>query len=433
MRREVIAALKAEVFQKCVKKAHLYHVTNSPSAIDEYRLQRFNVVWKDAYSNLPFYRAFREQHGLPLELSSLDELATWPIVRKSDLQREPSSLLRQDAPDGWILTGGSTGEPLKLGAWHGGDDVSANQWVGRSGAGISPEMKAVLLWGHQHLYGKGINRRIQTAKRYVKDQALNFTRLPGYDLSDSVLRSQFDVVLRESPKYIISFSATLLAMCRTNASFADSARNLGLVCVICTSGPLSLGERLEIAHFWGCPVVMEYGAAECGVMAYSSAEDDAYDVFWDTHLLELVKEDGGVRNVVTRLTREYCPLIRYDSGDFVTPLGEHDTARPVRLRSVEGRANDVLQFDNGTRVYAALVNDCVKQVPKITAVQMLPRGRVLRIRVLCCEKLTAEDEQLIRDRCVAVAPGLSEVQIAIEQCDVLKRVASGKTPLVLWS
>ena len=67
---------------------------------------------------------------------------------------------------------------------------------------------------------------------------------------------------------------------------------------------------------------MEYGSVECGLMAHTRPSDGNYFVFWTTRLLQADKQgDGQYRNLVTRLTRTYVPLIRYDIGDYlVKPL-----------------------------------------------------------------------------------------------------------------
>ena len=73
---------------------------------EKYQREKFNRVWIDAYQNVPFYTKWKKEHNLPDSISSLDELAFWPIITKKELQKTPALMLREkQRPDKYGFTG----------------------------------------------------------------------------------------------------------------------------------------------------------------------------------------------------------------------------------------------------------------------------------------------------------------------------------------
>ena len=433
MKKKLISILKADIYKYCLTKTSLYREVRTINDIEKYRLSKFNLIWKDAYENVPFYKEYKNRNILPNQIKTLNELDDWPIITKKNFQENSSKLLRKSPPNSWISTGGSTGEPLKLGSFNNGTSVSGNQWIGRASCGITPDMKCLLIWGHQHLYGKGFKRFINITKRRFFDFLLNYNRLSGYDLSNEVLNDHFNKFLKYSPDYIISFSASLLAFCRANNSKKEQIKNNNLKGVICTAGPLTVSEKNEISFFFNCPVIMEYGSVECGVMAYSSTESYSYNVFWDTHLLDLEIDDYGYnKNIVTRLTKEYVPIIRYDIGDYLEIFNE-DTKRPIKISDVIGRPSDLIEMPGGIKIYSTLINDCVKQIQKVKAVQTIVNSESLDIHVICTEGLDESDKNLIIKRINIVAPKLANIKLNIQRKEELIKTKGGKFPSVIYN
>ena len=88
------------------------------------RLDRFNSVWKDAVENVTFYAEWKQKHGLPDVISSLAELAKWPVLEKKDLILNRDKLIRKDVMRFHeSVTGGATGEPLHFRTMAGESDA----------------------------------------------------------------------------------------------------------------------------------------------------------------------------------------------------------------------------------------------------------------------------------------------------------------------
>lgn len=408
---------------------------SSRAEIERFQLRRFNDVWRTAYMDVPFYARWRERYGLPEKIDALAELENWPVLTKADL-RDLKAFKRSDVPepDGRILTGGSTGEPIRLPCWS--DSMSGvSQILGRQAYGIQPGDRTFLLWGHEHLYGTGFKRKVNALKRRFKDWLADWRRVSAYDLSAAAMHDAYVAFAKFKPEFVIGFSPAVLAFVRHNK---DRAGAVGSVRVIlCTAGPLTSDEKREIEAFFGGVVCMEYGSVECGIMAYTRPKDGWYDVFWNTHLLQAKKQAAGeYKNLVTRLTDCYVPLIRYDIGDYLelNPETGTENARSVlEIRSVKGRPSEMINFACGVSFFGALIGDCVKQVPEVIASQIAVDEDTdkLEIRVTATEALSAEKLALVKNRFGLTVADAGKLNVSVVQVEKLYTTVGGKTPRVV--
>lgn len=402
---------------------------------EQFQVRKFNEIWRMAWKNVPFYAAWKKSFCLPEEISSLDQIEHWPVLTKADL-RNIGAFKRTDVPcpQGHLMTGGSTGEPVRLPSWD--DPVSgASQVLGRAAYGIEPGDRTLLLWGHEHLYGAGLKRKINALKRRCKDWLAGWTRVSAYDLSSDAMHRAYRIFAKVRPKFFIGFSPAVLSFVRQNAA---EARKVGSVEVIlCTAGPLTQAEKGEIEDFFCGRVCMEYGSVECGIMAYTRPLDGVYEVFWHTHLLQALRQENGeYKNLVTRLTDCYVPLIRYDIGDYLELDSSEDAenARSVlEIKSVKGRPSEMLKFKCGVAFFGALIGDCVKQVPEVVSSQIAVNEDqdVLEIRVTASSCLTADQLELIKNRFDLIVQDADKLSIRVIQVAKLHMTIGGKIPRVV--
>ncbi len=262
------------------------------ASVETYQVSLFNKIWHDAYTNVPFYQGWMKKYGLPSKIECLDELAKWPILTKADLRESKLfARLNGSAPVGVCMTGGSTGEPVRIPSWKDDGEAGVSQAYGRKAYGVGLGDKTFLLWGHEHLYGKGFKRKINTIKRRFKDWLAGWIRVSAYDLGADAMHEAYKSFAKFKPKFIIGFSAAVLAFVRQNVSKKGEINSVEVI--LCTAGPLTTDERNEIESFFGGKVCMEYGSVECAIMAYTRPSAGEYDVFWNTHLLQAVKQSNG--------------------------------------------------------------------------------------------------------------------------------------------
>lgn len=125
--------------------------------------------------------------------------------------------------------------------------------------------------------------------------------------------------------------------------------------ILCSYEFVSVVHRKILARVFGVPVFNLYGSTETGHLLMEN-ERGEMKPSCDTAFLEIAHMDKrGIGDlVVTTLTNDYMPLLRYCIGDLVEqhvePYGNHFT--------VHGRARDALTARDGRRVTTWEVDQC---------------------------------------------------------------------------
>ena len=401
------------------------------------RLEKFNTVWRDAFENVPFYRDWKDKHGLPDAIGSLDELSRWPVLEKQDLILNREKLVRKDVVRFHeSVTGGATGEPLHFRTMPGESDaVTMNKWIGWARMGIYPDSRCFLLWGHRHFYGQGFKSNIKFAWRQFKDWMTNNLRADATDLSQKALEKDVVRLIRFKPECIIAYSASLLALVRSCSEYRERCQRLGIKAIICTAGPLRKEERDEIGSFFNAPVGMEYGSMEAGVMAYQTPMTGGrYQVFDKTHIIHSEPEHGSNLSqiLVTGLTNRYLPLIRYRIGDYMDDVCVRDDRTVAGFAEVFGRSGDMIDLGNGVRFHGYSLMVCAEENPKIIAYQLKVNRKthVVTFVAQTVMPLMEDEKDMIRSHAADIA-SIDVACLKVEEARELVKAPSGKIRLVI--
>lgn len=400
------------------------------------RLARFNEVWEDAYTNVPFYDEWKKKHGLPGKVSSLKELLEWPVLEKRVIMANPKGFVREGIQHfSESVTGGSTGEPLHFRVMP-GDEMpgNVNMWLGRARLGLFPDSRTYLLWGNRHGHGQGLSGKLHACKRQIGDWMTNRLRVDATNLSRENLLADVNRLIAFRPACIIAYSASLLSLVRVCADFADCCGRLGVRGIVCTAGPLTKFEREEISRFFNAPVIMEYGSMEGGVIAYQSPADNCrYKVFDATHIVHVLKEPetGKSQALVTKLYKSYFPLIRYRIGDYILDEEVDRDGGVTTFSEVLGRTGDEVDMGNGIRFHGQSFMLCAEGVDKIVAYQL----RVNRVKqtvafIVQVKSPLTDDEKSELVRRSSRMSGLAPESISVEVSNDLAKTPSGKIRLV---
>jgi len=193
--------------------------------------------------------------------------------------------------------------------------------------------------------------------------------------------------------------------------------------VLCSYEFVSVVHRRILERVFGVPVFNLYGSTETGHLLMENERGEMKPGY-DTAFLEIVGADpGGVGElVVTTLTNDYMPLLRYRIGDLaqrcVQPYGTNFV--------VHGRARDALRAPNGRRVTTWQVDQCFAEVAGILhyelrqnenggcVLRFVPEGAGLAEAEL--RRVTSQLETLLGSR----------AEIATEAMPVLLPEPSGK-------
>lgn len=215
-------------------------------------------------------------------------------------------------------TSGSSGEPLHLvkdremTGW-----MDAAMWAVYKWHGISPGDRQARFWGVPFdTRGKIIT--------WLKDGLLGRRRMSAFEITEEKCVEFFDVLRGFRPTYAYAYPKLLDEFVHICSSRGLSGAEIGLEVVITTGELLTETIRADIADFFDCRVVDEYGCTESGVLAIECEYGTMHTVPVAA-LLEVVDESGSPVGsgeegevLVTDLYGETFPLLRYRLKDRIT-------------------------------------------------------------------------------------------------------------------
>lgn len=134
---------------------------------------------------------------------------------------------------------------------------------------------------------------------------------------------------------------------------------------------LSVVHRRALQDAFQVPVFDLYGSTETGHLLME-VEPGLMAPSHATAYLEILTpgNQGVGRLVVTTLTNDFMPLIRYDIGD----LARRITSGSETRYELHGRVKDSIQDAHGHRVTVRQVDECLKDVPGIAHYQLHQTG-----------------------------------------------------------
>jgi phenylacetate-CoA ligase len=270
----------------------------SPDDIRSWQLEQFNEQWQSIRNTVPYYSRLAAECGLPAHFDSWDQFRhRMPIMDRETVQNHRSALAStKKALDFHRVTGGSTAEPVQIPAWSSERKYEQRDfWYARGWYGITPADRLFLLWGHSHIFGDGLSGWWEKIKRQLKDYALGYHRYSAYDLSDDALQNAAERLLDVQPDYVMGYSEALDRLARVNRDRKEKFRELGLKAIIATAESFPREDSPHVIEdVFGAPVVMEYGTAETGPLAYQSP-DGEFRLFWRHYKIEGLETDVAFR------------------------------------------------------------------------------------------------------------------------------------------
>ncbi len=414
------------------ERARLEEALCEPGEIEAWQLARFNERWAEIRRNVPYFSGL----DAPESFRSWSEVGErLPIMDRSVVQREGARLTDGRRPGEYFrTTGGSTAEPVQMPAWTSEQAVNgAAMWQARSWLGITPADSLFLLWGHSHLLGRGLRAVVNGRLRQLKDRVCGYTRWSAYDLGTPALRAAAEALLAARPAWLLGYSVGLDRFARVNDDRREELSALGLKAVVATAESFpSADSAARIAALFDCPVLMEYGAVEAGVLAHQHPADGIFHVLWQDHHIEAQPSadgpPGSVEILVTSLFPRACPLVRYRMGDLVVPV----EGRPVSVAfaSVTGRCNDAVVLPDGRAIHSESFTHAVKDCPAVLGYQVVQEQDGL-LRLDCLSSLPLADPVLadLRRRLSLIDPALASIDI--RRVDALQQTRAGKTRAVI--
>jgi phenylacetate-CoA ligase len=326
-------------------------------ALEQLQLQRLQKTVRRVAAHVPFYREkFAEWGVRPRDIHSLDDLRRLPFTTSADLRANyPTGLLAVPLDDALRLhtSSGTTGKPKAL--FFSRQDVdNAAELCARSFVMAGVTKKDV--FQNMMTYGM-FTGALVTHYGAEKVGCLVIPAGPGNSERQLMLMQDFRTTfIHVTPSYAL-YLATFL-----EKHGVDPRRDLALRKAFVGAEPYTEGTCHKIEQGLGLDVYNSYGLSEMNGpgVAFECEQKHGMHLWEDHFLIEIINPATGepVNNgepgelVLTTLTREAMPLLRYRTRDITsiitTPCPCGRTHR--RLNRITGRSDDML-IVRGVNIY----------------------------------------------------------------------------------
>jgi phenylacetate-CoA ligase len=352
------------------------------------QLKRLKWTLRHVYDNVPHYRKkFHEASVHPDDLSSLEDLAKFPFTTKADLRDNyPFGMFA--VPTAQIVrthaSSGTTGKPTVVGYSKRDIDTWAGV-VARSirASGGRPGMRVHIAYGYG-LFTGGLGA-------HYGAERLGCMTIP---VSGGMTERQVQLIRDFEPDIIMVTPSYMLAILDEFRRVGVDPRSTSLKVGIFGAEPWTEAMRQEIERAFDMHAVDIYGLSEVmgpGVANECVETKDGLHI-WEDHFYpevidpftgKVLPDGAGGELVLTSLTKEAMPVIRYRTRDLTRLLP--GTARSMRrMAKVTGRSDDMM-IVRGVNVFPTQIEELLLNIDSLSAhyqVVLTREGRMDEMEVL---------------------------------------------------
>ena len=308
----------------------------------DYQFQELKKLLLHCKQNVPFYSKLFADYEFDVNISSFDDMRKLPILNKSIINKNFDDLLATNFNGEKVLfrTSGSTGERMKF---YGEDSMFKKE-------------AAYILHSYQSHGGNLYDDWSVWIRRHspkdendliVKDYELKRIYLSAFHLNDEYIHKYVDLINKTKTTTIVTYPSTAFWL----ACMVEK-HNLKLPYVKCIHGA---SEKClppwaaKVKEVFGFDLKMHYGLVEKASFMYQSSDSNFYHEDLTYSYTEFDKQ-GAI--IGTPFLNYVMPFLRYQTNDIVT-LNENvelNCSRPLTVKEIDGRADDMIYAENGTRI-----------------------------------------------------------------------------------
>ena len=371
--------------------------TASRDEIGALQLQRLRATLHHACDNVAHYRSKFDEAGVsPADLASLEDLPGFPFTVKEDLRRGyPFGMFA--VPRGQVMrihaSSGTTGTPTVAGYTRNDLDMWADV-MARSmrAAGVRSGDMVHITYGYG-LFTGGLGF-------HGGAERLGCTVIP---VSGGLTGRQVQLIDEFRPRMIAVTPSYMLAIADEFARQGLDPRRCSLRIGMFGAEPWTEAMRNEIESGFDMQALDVYGLSEIigpGVSAECAESKDGLHVWEDHFYPEIIDPESGEvlpdgamgELVLTTLTKEACPLIRYRTRDLTRLLP--GTARSMRrMQKVTGRSDDMLII-RGVNLFPTRIEEILLEDERLSphyCLEVRRSGRLDELTIIVEAKAGAAD------------------------------------------
>jgi len=400
----------------------------SRAEIEDCQLKLWRKLLDVCLFYVPYYGPFLA--NLNLTSFALSDLPVLPLLTKKKIRQNKKKLRNNNCNKFFPMsTGGSTGDPLRF-------FVGLNRIVYDKASrlrfwkwwGIEVGDREVVLWGAPH------ELKAQNIIKRLRDRLFNSILLSAHDMSRETLRSYVGIVNNFKPSHFYAYAGAMYILAlyilrnKCRLKFRPKV-------IFATGEKLYDYQREAIEKAFGCPVAVEYGAREVGLIAHECPQGSLH--INETIYLENTPETESLGKsslrelVATNLISFAMPFLRYKTGDLglvsgkICPCGRESFV----LENIIGRSNDFLVTKGGKIIHSSIMNHIFREIPGIELFQVVQKEvGVFDVRV-CGSAIAGSAKETIKNEFRKVfGPDLS---LSIKTENNISLSANGKHKYVV--
>lgn len=408
----------------------------SPEELKQLQLARLKAFLIDVQKHVQYYRNLFEQMDFdPTTIDHLGQLATLPLLSKSDIRTHLDKMKADDAVGlARFNTGGSSGEPLifYIGNLRVSHDVAA-KWRATRWWGVDIGDPEAVIWGSPIELGS------QDKIRLLRDKFLRTHLIPAFQMSTDKLDGFIRQIRQIKPKMLFGYPSALAHIASHAEKQAIAMSDLGIKVAFVTSERLYDHQREKIETVFGCPVANGYGGRDAGFIAHQCPQGGMHITAEDI-IVEIIDPQGRVlpigelgEIVVTHLATRDFPFIRYRTGDMgILSDKPCSCGRGLPLlEEVQGRTTDFVVAQDGTILHGLALIYVLRDLDGVDAFKItqnsLDETRVQIVRSPDYQQVVAE-ARIIDTFKKRLG---STVNVIIEYTDQIAKEKSGKFRYVI--
>jgi phenylacetate-CoA ligase len=403
----------------------------SGSALIELR-KRLLSSFLETASATPFWQHQFSEYGIkPNASDPFAELAKLPVLTKDVVKQNAHLIINPSLKRRrllWRHTSGTTGSGLVFPETRETEHYTwAFWWRYRSWHNLTRNTRC------GYFGGRSVVPLSSRQPPYWRmNRAASQLMLSGYHLSRDTAPAyvhaleEYDVQWLHGYPSMLALLARYVSECRIRVTLPS------LHCITTGAENLSDSQRKLLCEVFKVPVVQHYGQAEAAANI-SECEHGQLHIDEDFSAVELVphpSEQSECHLIGTNWLNPAFPLLRYDTGDLVTPSAHQCTCGRLGrvIQSIDGRKEDYLVLPSGAHL--GRLDHILKDMVNVKEAQFLQSSpATVTVRVVRGVDFTSTDEhQLLKEIRQRIG---SEIGVTIEYVESIPRGANGKLRLVV--
>ncbi len=336
--------------------------------LEELQLKRLKWVVRYVYERVPFYRRRLKEIGIhPSDIKTLKDITKLPFTTKEHLiENYPFGLFA--VPKEKVVrihtSSGTSGKPKVVGYTQ----KDLENWIN-----LCARCLYMVGVRSDDVFQNMVNYAFFTGGlgfHYAAERIGAMTIPAGVGNTERQIRYMVDfgtTVIHSTPSYALHIKEVAEEM-------GIEEFNLRIGCF--GAEPWSENTRKRLENAFGIKAYDSYGLSEMNGpgVAFECKEQDGLHVWIDHYLLEVIDPETGEQLsegekgelVLTTLTKEAMPLLRYRTGDITYVMGDDCSCGRThpKIHRILGRVDDMI-IVRGVNVFPSQIEHVLMQIPEV--------------------------------------------------------------------